>query len=265
MINKKKATILVIVLVVAAVAAITIMFKGQAAGQGVQAQPAQPAAPAQNPEPRPQPAIVGQPMADFTLPVYQGGTLTLSSLRGQNVLILFPRGYAAENYWCTICNYYYAELVELEKAKAFRKGYNLEVLIVLPYARETVKAWVDDMPAQLEKLHGWKFPAEPDKLDERGKARMERMRTALPLDVLFKKGEVPTPFPILIDADRAVTGSLGIFTMEWGGSKIAQNIPTVMLVDAEGTLRFKYMGQNTWDRPGYDYLFKQMDGLGWRK
>ena len=39
--------------------------------------------------------------------------------------------------------------------------------------------------------------------DERGKARMERMRTALPLDVMFKKGEVPTPFPILIDADHA--------------------------------------------------------------
>jgi peroxiredoxin len=28
-------------------------------------------------------------MPDFTLPVYQGGALTLSSLRGKNVLILF--------------------------------------------------------------------------------------------------------------------------------------------------------------------------------
>jgi peroxiredoxin len=50
-------------------------------------------------------------MPDFTLPAYQGGTVTLSALRGKNVMIIFPRGYAAENYWCTICNYKYAELI----------------------------------------------------------------------------------------------------------------------------------------------------------
>jgi len=43
-------------------------------------------------------------MLDFTLPAYQGGTVTLSALKGKNVMIIFPRGYAAENYWCTICN-----------------------------------------------------------------------------------------------------------------------------------------------------------------
>jgi peroxiredoxin len=211
------------------------------------------------------PALLGQPLMDFTLPSLQGPEVSLGKLKGKNVLIVFPRGYAAENYWCTICNYFYAELVEIEKTEAVRAKYNLEILFVLPYARETVQAWVDDMPAQLEKLHGWKFPAEPDKLDEKGKARVERLRKGLPKDLLFKKGEVPTPFPILIDADRSVTGVLGIFQTEWGGGKIAQNIPSVMLVDAEGTLRFKYMGQNTWDRPGYEYLFKQMDCLGWRK
>jgi len=45
------------------------------------------------------PVTVGQPMPDFTLPTYQGGTVTLSTLRGKNVMIIFPRGYAAENYW----------------------------------------------------------------------------------------------------------------------------------------------------------------------
>ncbi|RPI98019.1 MAG: hypothetical protein EHM31_12540, partial [Candidatus Aminicenantes bacterium] len=116
MINKKKAAIFVGVLTILAVAAMIILFSGQAP-----AQQAQPAAQTQNPEPRPQPAIIGQPMADFTLPVYQGGTLTLSSLKGQNVLILFPRGYAAENYWCTICNYRYVELTELEKAQKIQE------------------------------------------------------------------------------------------------------------------------------------------------
>jgi len=208
------------------------------------------------------PAILGQPMPDFSLPSLQGPEVALSKLKGKNVLIVFPRGYAAENYWCTICDYYYAELVELERTESVRKKFNLEILYVFPYPKETVQAWVNDLPAQLEKLHGWKYPAEPDKLDEKGKARMERLLKGLPKDLLFKKGEVPLPFPILIDAGHAVTGGLGTYTAEWGGSKIDQNIPTVMLVDADGTLRFKYMGQNTWDRPSYEYLFRQMECLG---
>src|SRR5512136_2392520 len=152
MIDKKKASILVGVLVVLTVAAIIILLQGQAAGQVVLkpkpaaagfslAQAATPAPPAQAAEPRPQPAIVGQPMPDFTLPVYQGGTLTLSSLRGQNVMIIFPRGYAAPDYWCTICNYRYVELTELEKADHIRDKYNVEVLVVFPYSREVVKSW----------------------------------------------------------------------------------------------------------------------------
>ncbi len=220
---------------------------------------------AQTPAPEIKPVTVGQPMPDFTLPSLQGPEVTLSKLKGKNVLVVFPRGYAAENYWCTICNYFYADLVELERTESVRKKFNLDILYVLPYPKETVQAWIDAMPDQLEKLHGWKYPAEPDKLDENGKARMGRLRKGLPKDLLFKKGDVPTPFPILIDAARVVTGGLGIFAAEWSGSKIDQNIPTVMLIDAAGTLQFKYMGQNTWDRPSYDYLFRQMECLGWGK
>jgi len=101
-------------------------------------------------------------MPDFTLPAYQGGTVTLSALRGKNVMIIFPRGYAAENYWCTICNYKYAELVE--------------VLIVLPYSPDVVKAWVDVLPEQLDKVKERKHPADPAKLDDKGKQTMERYR-----------------------------------------------------------------------------------------
>jgi len=175
MINKKKAAILVTVLVVLAVAAMIILFKGQAGAQAQQA------------EVRPSPAVVGQPMPDFTLPLYQGGALTLSSLRGKNVLILFPRGYAAENTWCTICNYRYVELAELEK------------------------------------------------------------------------GTILAPFPILVDGERMLSKGLGLFQTEWTGSKVDQNIPSVYIIDANGVLQFKYLGQNTVDRPGYDYLFKVLE------
>jgi len=279
MINKKKAAILVGVLTILAVAAMIVLFQGQARGQiftkrkpagtgftlAQQAQPAQTAAPAQNPEPRPQPAVIGQPMADFTLPVYQGGTLTLSSLRGKNVIILFPRGYAAENYWCTICNYRYVELAELEKARKIREKYNVEILVVFPYSHDVVKAWLEALPGQLETIRTNKNPADPSKLDERGKARMERSRVLYPADYALEKGTILAPFPILVDGERTLSKRLDLFRNEWNGSKVDQNIPSVYIVDADGVLQFKYVSQNTVDRPGYDYLLKVLEVINSKK
>ena len=205
------------------------------------------------------PVTVGQPMPDFTLPTYQGGNVTLSALKGKNVMIIFSRGYAAEGYWCTICNYKYAELIELERTREIRKKYNVEILIVLPYGPDVVKAWIDVLPEQLDKIRDRKHPADPAKLDEKGKQTMERYSRLFPLDLSVKKGEVPTPFPILIDADRKLSKSLGLFMTEWGGSKVDQNIPSIYIVDAGGILQFKYLGQNTVDRPEYDYLFKVLE------
>jgi peroxiredoxin len=263
MINKKKASILVAALVVLAVAAMIVLFSRQAAGQETvlkprppqAAAPAQPAQSAQpQAEPRPTPAIVGQPMPDFTLPVYQGGTLTLSSLRGKNVLILFPRGYAAENYWCTICNYRYVELAELEKAQKIREKYNVEILVVFPYTHDVVKAWLEALPGQLESVRNTKNPPDPSKLDEKQKTRMERFRQLFPNDYSVEKGTILAPFPILVDGERMLSKKLDLFRTEWSGSKVDQNIPSVYIIDAAGTLQFKYLGQNTLDRPGYDYL-----------
>ena len=202
------------------------------------------------------PATVGQAMPDFTLPTYQGGEVTFSKLKGKNILLIFPRGYAAEGGWCTICNYYYAELVDLEKSEQIRQKHNLEILYVFPYSLEIIKKWVEDEPGQLQKIKDWKYPAEPEKLDEKGKERMLRAKKAFPKDLSFKKGEVPTPFPILIDAERKLSKGLGIFATEWSESKVDQNIPSVYIIDKSGILQFKYIGQNTWDRPSYEYLFK---------
>lgn len=205
------------------------------------------------------PVTVGQPMPDFSLPAYQGGNVTLSALKGKNVMIIFPRGYAAEGYWCTICNYKYAELIELERTQEIRKKHNVEILIVLPYGPDVVKAWIDVLPAQLDKIRERKHPADPAKLDEEGKQMMERSSRLYPLDLSVKKGEVPTPFPILIDGDKKLSKSLGLFMTEWGGGKADQNIPSIFIVDAGGILQFKYLGQNTVDRPEYDYLFKVLE------
>jgi peroxiredoxin len=256
---KKTGSCVVLAFVLLAAAGV-LAFAGQTQAQQAQpAQQAKPATPAAKPEPRPTPAIIEQPMPDFTLPAYQGGEVTLSKLRGKNVMIIFPRGYAGPNYWCTICNYRYVELAMLEKAKQIRQKYNVEVLVIFPYNRETVQAWLEALPSQLEKIRETKNPADPSKLDDEGKRRMERWRQFFPQDFSLQKGEILAPFPVLIDADHALSSKLDLFRTEWGGGKAEQNIPSVFIVDKNGLLLFKYMGQNTTDRPSYNYLFKVLD------
>jgi peroxiredoxin len=204
------------------------------------------------------PVSVLQPMPDFTLPVYQGGKITLSQLKGKNVLLIFPRGLAGEDHWCHVCNYQYSELADLELNLNIREKYNLEILFVLPYSKEMVQEWVDKFADQMKDIENWKNPADPDQLDERGKQRLEMMKMYFPKKFLFEKGEIPLPFPVLIDAEREVSKGLGVFTTEWGGSKIDQNIPTIYIIDQEGILQLKYISQNTFDRPGPDYLLDFM-------
>ncbi|MGQ9471228.1 MAG: peroxiredoxin family protein [Candidatus Aminicenantales bacterium] len=209
------------------------------------------------------PVTVGQVMPNFSLPKYQGGTLSLADLKGKKVLLIFPRGFAAEGAWCTICHYRYAELLEIEQVSGFRKKYNIEVVMVFPYDQEKVEAWLKTLPAQLAKVKDWKYPADPQALDERGRQRMERAQRLFPRDLRWEEGKpVATPFPLLIDADRKVSKGLGLFSEEWGGSKVAQNIPAYFILDESGVVLFKYIGQNTADRPSHEYLEKVLDCLG---
>ena len=207
------------------------------------------------------PVTLGQPMPNFSLPTFQGGTFDLAGLKGKNVLLVFPRGFAAEGRWCTIDNYKYAEIVDLEKTSEIRRKYNMEIVYIFPYAKDIVAQWVDANPEQLVKIKDWKNPADPSKLDDQGKARMERWRTSYPKNFGMEKGKVPLPFPILIDADRKVSKGLGLFATEWGGSKVDQNITSVFLVDKQGICQFKYVGQSTTDRPEYAVLFKTLEQM----
>ena len=40
-----------------------------------------------------------------------------------------------------------------------------------------------------------------------------------------------------------------------------QCITSVFIVDKKGILQFKYIGQNTTDRPEYDFLFQTLDRM----
>jgi peroxiredoxin len=200
-------------------------------------------------------------MPDFTLPAYIGEDVILSDLKGKNVLLIFPRGLAGEDHWCHVCNYQYAELVDLEQRQQIRKRHNLEILFVLPYSRGMVKEWIDKFPDQLADIENWRNPADPEKLDETGKRRMRVAKKNFPVKYAYEPGKVPTPFPILIDAERTVTKGLGIFAEEWSGRKVDQNIPTILILDKKGTVQFKYMSQNTLDRPSADYLLRVLETM----
>lgn len=232
-------------------------FAGILLGPALLVAVAGPVALAQAPAIRP--VTVASAMPDFTLPAHQGGSVTLSALKGKTIILIFPRGYSGPGAWCHVCNYQYSELVEYDAAEQFRKKKNAEILFVLPYAREAVADWIDKYPQQLADLEAWKNPPDPSKLDEAGRQRMERARRNYPKAFKVTKGQVPTPFPILVDADRAVSKGLGLFTTEWSGSKVDQNVPTVFVIDPAGVVQFKYFSQNTIDRPGVAHLARVVD------
>ncbi len=116
------------------------------------------------------------------------------------------------------------------------------------------------MPGQLEKIRMTKNPPHPAKLDQKGKATMERYRKLFPKDLVVKKEKIPIPFPILLDADRKVSQGFDLFRTEWG-SKVDQNVPTTFILDRSGIVRFKYFSQNTADRPSYEYLMGILDWI----
>lgn len=207
------------------------------------------------------PVTVGSAMPDFTLPVFQGGDLTLSELRGKNVMIIFPRGLSQPDSWCHICPYQHSELVEYEQEAGFRDRDNLEIVFVLPYGQQKIEEWVEAYPQLLQDIEDWKNPPNPSALDEAGRRRMDRVRAIYPKAFPSHQARVPLPFPILVDGERRVSEGLGFFTTDWSGSNAEQNVPTVLIIDANGILQFKYMSQNTVDRPPLEYLVQVMDVL----
>jgi len=207
-----------------------------------------------------EPANFGAMFPDFTLPAVQGGEVSLATLKGKNVMIVFPRGRVAD-HWCQICHYQYAELAEMEKIMQFRKKYNLEVLFVLPYDQATVQHWVDIFPEQMAVIEGWKNPSAEELKNPRVKAWMEQVRLLLPKKLAVSKENIPIPFPILVDGERQLSQGLQLFTMAWDFSYVEQNIATVFILDNEGKVRFKYYSQSTADRPGAEYLLKFVERM----
>jgi len=202
---------------------------------------------------RVQPGLIERVMPDFSLTGLDGRVLALSQLKARAVIVVFPRGKVAgadgsDPHWCQLCQYQYAELAELEKTTSFRAALDVEVLFVLPYGRTEVAEWVSIIPKQVAAVDRWR-------------QQVKAWRDLLPRPAVFTNGPGATPFPILCDADQAVSKRLGVFTLEWDRAKVDQNVPTVFVVDRSGVIRFKYVSQNTFDRPSASYLVQVIQRL----
>lgn len=70
-------------------------------------------------------------------------------------------------------------------------------------------------------------------------------------EYLTKANVGQTPFPVLIDADRAVVRT---YKLEKPTANQTEVHPSMLLVDQNGVLRFKYIGQDAYDRPPIEHL-----------
>jgi len=200
------------------------------------------------------PAITGEPMPQFSLPVFGGGEFTLSEHRGKNILLMFPRGWLG-NTWCLYCPYQYLELAELEKKEQFRKKYNLEVVFVMPYGNDRIADWFAKFPDIMKTLDGYRNPAGGP-VTGLQKEYSDWIKSHYPLTFDLSAGVSSKTFPVLSDEKRSLSKRLKLFTDFWDGVPSEQNISAIYLIDKEGILRWKYISQKTEDRPATDDILK---------
>lgn len=205
--------------------------------------------------------IVGDKFTDFTLGTYQGDQISTSKLRGKNILLISSRGKSSDKYWCGICSYQYAEFTDLELTQNIREKYNMEIMFLLPYNKDTLVSWEKSIPVGLAYLENIKNPANPEELSEEQRNYMNFARKHYPKTILYDDNLVPLPLPVLVDEKQEVSEGLDLMRKEWGGTRVLQNVPAVYIIDKEGILRFKYISQSTFDRPTTEYILNIMESI----
>ncbi|PWB76111.1 hypothetical protein C3F09_01275 [candidate division GN15 bacterium] len=203
---------------------------------------------------------VGTPMPDFTLPVYGGGDFTLSKHRGKTVLLIFPRGWLG-TAWCSYCQYQYLEFEDLDRREGIQKSLNLDVAFVMPYSSDRVKEWMENFPDAVTGLEGLKNPTPAPAAGSIQEAYAAWVRANYPTKFTVAKDSPHQTIPVLVDEQRTLSRMLKIFTGFWDGATSEQNIATTLIIDKNGILQFKYVGQMTEDRPSVDFLLTLIRGM----
>ena len=200
------------------------------------------------------PAIAGETMPLFSLPVYGGGEFTLSEHQGKNILLMFPRGWVG-NSWCLFCPYQYLELADMEKKEKIMKKYNLEIVFVMPYSQERIADWFSKFPDAVKTMDGIINPTGTQAPGIQGEfSTWAKKHYPMTFDL---SGGVPDKtIPVLCDEKRTLSKQLKLFTEFWDNAQSEQNVSAIYLIDKEGILRWKYISQMTEDRPSTKHLMQ---------
>lgn len=206
------------------------------------------------------PVGIGETLGDFQLKSLQGKSYNTEDLAGKkNIMLVFPRGMVVPNTWCPICYYQYEELAKLVKETNVKEKFDLEILYVLPYPKDSVMLWHDAAANGIASVERWKLHDNYDASSDAAKEWADYVRKFFPESFKLENGIMDLEIPVLIDGDKVVSRGLDLFTHNWGGTSIAQNKPTVFFIDKEGEIVFKYHSQYTNDRPPIDFLVKMME------
>jgi peroxiredoxin len=65
-------------------------------------------------------------------------------------------------------------------------------------------------------------------------------------------------FPVLSDANHSVAGQYGVYDLL--GDSLAT--PSVFIVDTQGVIRWRYVGESSTDRPADEVILQQLGQLG---
>jgi peroxiredoxin len=200
-------------------------------------------------------AIVGNPMPDFTLPIYGGGEFTLSKYHGKNVMLMFPRGWLGA-IWCSYCPYQYLELEQLEKISGIKTTNNLEIAFVLPYSSDRIKDWMEKFLDALQTIETIKNPQPQPAAGSLQADYSAWARKSFLIKFEVKKDDSHNVIPVLVDENRTLSRQVKTFTSFWDGITSEQNMAAVFIIDKNGILRFKYISQMTEDRPSVEFLLE---------
>lgn len=198
-------------------------------------------------------ATAGEPMPDFSLPVYGGGHFTLSDYKGKNVMLIFPRGWTGQQ-WCAYCYYQYMEMEQLERTARIMARNDLQIAFVMPYSSDRIRDWQEKFPDAQQVVAGIKNPTPAPAEGTIQAEYAAWARQKFPLTFEVSKDSPHDLIPVLVDENHYLSRQLKLSTNFWDNVTADQNIASVFIIDKKGILRFKYIGQMTEDRPSTGYL-----------
>jgi len=204
------------------------------------------------------PVQVNEKFPEITLSTGDGELISIPGKSEKNTLLIFLRGKVTPQVWCPICQYQYLEIMVAEDKEKIREKFNMDIYFVLPYKADSLENWVKAFPKSLQTINGWKNPDNPT---ENQKLWADYCHEFFPFDFENKLANLELKLPVLFDPEQIVSKGLYLFEEEWGGTKVAQNIPTIFMIDKNGIVRFKYFSQYTNDRPDAKYIIKYLKNM----